>query len=481
MRGRKTFCFGIVSSCLWMLGSLVARLNSTVDGQYYAEIVRVAGVATLPVWAFAFSRAYCGKPLSRATLRALFVVPVLTCIAVSTTRWTHLYFSAMAAGTLKSGTQGELAMKFGPYFWWVHAPYSYALTLLSLLLVANEIGRVPRAFRSSIIYLLVVSMIPALIDIANLAGFWKGYRTVFILPIFPIMMGIALFRHDILGQSAVAYESIVQNIRDGVIMLGDDDKIMDINVAALRCVGAPRREVVGRTLRQVFASWPELLDNYHDGASSCEISHRRGENTRHYLLQISVVQGLNNSIEARTLTLCDITDSKNYRDSLELMAFCDPLTRLANRRKFQDEVNKLLQLSGRTPQQFAILYFDLNRFKLVNDTLGHEYGDALLQCVARRTGEMLRLPDFAARLGGDEFVVLLHGATPADIAPVAARLLEHIQQPTTINGHVLLPQLSVGAACYPPDGANLRELLRRADAAMYAAKASGGGFPLARA
>ena len=482
MRGRRAFCLGIVASCLWMLGSLIARLSSTVDGQYYAEIVRVTGVATLPVWAFAFSRAYCGKPLRRAVLRALLVIPVLTCIAVATTRWTRLYFSTMAAGTPDGGTQGELLMKFGAYFWWVHTPYSFALALLSLLLVANEIGRVPRAFRGKIVYLLIALAIPLLIEVASLTGLWRGYRTAFVLPIFPVMMGIAMFRHDILGQSAVAYESIVQHIRDGVIMLGDDDIIMDINVAALNCVDAPRSAVVGRPLRQVFASWPELLANYHHHhASSCEISHRSEGATRHYLLQISSVLGLNDAVEARTITLCDITDSKNHRDALERMAFCDPLTRLANRRKFQDEVNKLLQLSGRAPQQFAILYFDLNRFKVVNDTLGHEYGDALLQYVALQASETLRLPDFVARLGGDEFVVLLHGATRTDIAHVAARLLECVQQPTAINSHVLLPQLSIGAACYPPDGANLRELLRHADAAMYAAKAQGGGFQLAPA
>ena len=473
MRGRKAFGMGVLASCLWILGSVIARLSGSFQGQYGAEVVRALGVTTLPVWVFAFSRAYCGKPLRQSVLRALLWLPALSFLVAATTLWTHLYFFKMSVGGPELPHDGELAVEFGPYFWWVHVPYSYALTGLSLLLVANEIWRVPRAFRGQLVYLLVALSVPVLMDAASLIGLVHNYRTAFALPIFPIMMSLAMLRHDVLGQTAVTYESIVQNIRDGVITLDRGNTIVVINRAAAREVGAERREIIGQPLERVFAEWPELLARCREKTELCEeIAHRRAGQTRHYLLHVSNLLGIDNSIDARTLTLSDITDSKNYQNSLETLAFCDPLTLLANRRKFQQEVEKLLQLAARHPREFAILYFDLNRFKAVNDGLGHEVGDQLLQYVGVRTSEMLRAPDFVARLGGDEFVVLLHELESNDLSPLIERLRAHVEQPFSVRGELLLPELSLGAAFYPRDGADLQELLRHADAKMYQAKAS---------
>ena len=173
--------------------------------------------------------------------------------------------------------------------------------------------------------------------------------------------------------------------------------------------------------------------------------------------------------------------SRNIRDSLEVLAYVDPLTRLANRRRFQEEIDKTLQCASRREETFAILYFDLDKFKAVNDTLGHEIGDELLKEVALRTTSLLRAPDFAARLGGDEFVVLLSNAGPAHLPAIVARLIDHVEQPFTVNGETLTPKLSIGAACFPRDGDNLQALLRHADAAMYRVKAKSGDWPAVQA
>ncbi len=148
---------------------------------------------------------------------------------------------------------------------------------------------------------------------------------------------------------------------------------------------------------------------------------------------------------------------------------------MANRRRFQEEVEKLLQRAARSTEVFALLYFDLNKFKTVNDTLGHEIGDELLKSVGARTASCLRAPDFVARLGGDEFVVLLHDTRPDNFESVVARLIEHIEQPFSVQGHTLAPRLSLGASFYPRDGENLQDLLRHADTEMYRAKAEKHG------
>jgi diguanylate cyclase (GGDEF)-like protein len=133
-------------------------------------------------------------------------------------------------------------------------------------------------------------------------------------------------------------------------------------------------------------------------------------------------------------------------------------------------VETALEKAKETGEPFAVLYFDLNRFKAVNDTFGHETGDEFLKYVSARVASILRKPDLVARLGGDEFVVLLHNCDEAGMKIFIERLLENVQRPFKIGKHTLVADLSIGTAFYPRDGASLTELLRRADSVMYQAK-----------
>ena len=478
-RGRKAFVLGVISSCLWMLGSLIGRWTDSFAGQYLAEMVRYLGVMQLPVWMFAFTRHYCGRPVSRRLLQWLLIIPVFSYLVMITSLWHRWFYLSMEAGSPDMPGFDGLINVYGPYFWWIHLPYSYGLLLLSMLLVIGEIGRVPPQFRGQVIYLLLSLSVPLAINAGGLSGVLPGNYTALSFPAFSLLITFGALRHRFMGVNTIAYETVVQTIRDCVIILDGRDIIVDINAAAARELDAPRNAIIGKPLSLVFAAWPELLDRCQFKTElNHEFTQEASQKSRHFSLHVSNLVGIDHQLDGRTLTLRDITDSKNYQISLETLAYYDPLTRLANRRRFSEEVEKELQRAARHREEFAILYFDLNRFKAVNDTLGHEFGDELLQCVGARTSEMLRLPDFVARLGGDEFVILLHRTTVEEIETVAARLLDHVQQPLKVRGHLLLPQLSLGAAFYPKDATDLKGLLRHADAAMYQAKANGGGLHL---
>ena len=126
----------------------------------------------------------------------------------------------------------------------------------------------------------------------------------------------------------------------------------------------------------------------------------------------------------------------------------------------------------------SILYFDLNRFKSVNDRFGHHIGDELLKYVAARVASVLRKPDVLARVGGDEFAILLHNCNEIGVELVVKRMLENVQRPFIVGENTLVAELSIGAAIYPLHGNNLDDLLRHADIAMYQAKQVGGGLSL---
>jgi diguanylate cyclase (GGDEF)-like protein len=168
----------------------------------------------------------------------------------------------------------------------------------------------------------------------------------------------------------------------------------------------------------------------------------------------------------------DITDRRRAEAQITYMACHDALTGLLNRSRFQEELQRTLvrRLDG----QFAVLCLDLDRFKEVNDTLGHSIGDLLIKAVAGRLRKCVRETDLVARLGGDEFAILQFGASqPSEVTQLASRLLDANAAPYEVGGHQVLVGLSIGIALAPDDGRDVESLLKSADLALYRAKIDG--------
>jgi len=165
-----------------------------------------------------------------------------------------------------------------------------------------------------------------------------------------------------------------------------------------------------------------------------------------------------------------VADTEN---DLKRMAWYDPVTRLPNRNLFQQRLREALQTAQTERHGVALLFIDLDNFKLVNDTLGHDAGDALLICIGERLRSLLRQGDTVCRMGGDEFVILLQPARHDDAEAVARRALETIAHPVTVHDQQVYVGGSIGIAHYPDDGQDAVALLRCADTAMYQAKESG--------
>jgi diguanylate cyclase (GGDEF)-like protein len=169
----------------------------------------------------------------------------------------------------------------------------------------------------------------------------------------------------------------------------------------------------------------------------------------------------------------DITERWESVSRIEYLATHDALTRLPNRLLFDDRLGHLLQQRGE--RKHAVLFMDLNRFKIINDSLGHDVGDRLLAEVAFRLRSKLRAGDTVARFGGDEFVFLFEDIqNQADVARLARKILAVVAEPVNVLGHELTITGSIGASLYPRDGTTPSVLLRHADQAMYRAKAMGG-------
>lgn len=194
----------------------------------------------------------------------------------------------------------------------------------------------------------------------------------------------------------------------------------------------------------------------------------------HVLINITVGESQHDKQQHYVCLITDITAQKNAEQELRYMANYDHLTGLPNRTLLLDRIEHAMTMVQRDKSEMALLFIDLDRFKQVNDSLGHDYGDMLLKVVTERLKNALRTEDTIARLGGDEFVVLIENYDKTeDVARIAQGVIESLAQPVTLIEHIVTIGASIGIAIYPENAEDSAELLRSADIAMYHAKQNG--------
>jgi diguanylate cyclase (GGDEF)-like protein/PAS domain S-box-containing protein len=245
--------------------------------------------------------------------------------------------------------------------------------------------------------------------------------------------------------------------------------------------GQRREEVIGRQTWEVigkplFDSLKPYMDRVMEGH---EVKYERDRlepdgSTRHFEVHYLPQTGEDGSVLGHFGILHDITERKRSEAMLQFLANHDQLTELPNRNQFSQKLQEALARAARYNHRVALLFVDLDRFKNVNDTLGHESGDMLLVAVAARFRETLRGTDTLARLGGDEFTVVLENIEgPSQAAASAQRLINTFVQPFHVQGHELFLGASIGISVFPEDGHDATTLLRNADIAMYRSKELG--------
>jgi PAS domain S-box/PAS domain S-box/diguanylate cyclase (GGDEF) domain len=279
-----------------------------------------------------------------------------------------------------------------------------------------------------------------------------------------------------LRESEERYRLLFERNLAGVYRSTIEGRILDCNDAVARMFGhRDREELLGQTAFSLYNADEErnrlmALVREHGSLSNVEVRMRRRDGTPVWVIEnMTLLDG--GILEG---TIIDITDRKTAQEQMEYQAYHDALTDLPNRLLFRDRIAIALAHAKRHRRSAAVMFLDLDQFKLVNDSLGHTVGDALLQEVARRLTLSIRADDTVARMGGDEFTVLLTDIKEmGSSAIVAQKLLEAISRPMLIEGHELYVTTSIGVALFPEDGSDAETLLKRADGAMYRAKEAG--------
>lgn len=281
---------------------------------------------------------------------------------------------------------------------------------------------------------------------------------------------------------------ITSTLGEGVYVLDAQGLITYVNPEAERLLGWPREALLGQHAHNLFHH--HLADGSPQPESECAINRviesgqvYRNEDESFWRkdgsrMPVSVCSSpiiRENRIAGSVVAFTDITERKRQQDEIHRLAYYDPLTNLPNRRLLLERLHQSLFQARRYHRSLAVMFLDLDHFKEINDTLGHDIGDALLKTVAARLAGCVRGGDTVARQGGDEFVILLAEiAEPDDAAGVAEKLLHALRDPVMLAGHALQATVSIGISIYPVDGTDdAQELMRKADIAMYTAKQAG--------
>ncbi|MEA2325287.1 MAG: diguanylate cyclase [Thermoanaerobaculia bacterium] len=261
-------------------------------------------------------------------------------------------------------------------------------------------------------------------------------------------------------------------------------RIAFVNDGFCAIYGRPREEIIGETpvtfgiVERHQAIFHSLLQHVFARQPFAAEATAQRKDGREFELDMQLVPVEDGGQLTHWVAfLRDVTDSRNEIVALKHQAMHDGLTDLPNRMMLFDRLAEALEAARSDGRLIALLLMDLDRFKEVNDTFGHHFGDVLLKQVAFRLRNQLHVDDTVARLGGDEFAVVLTSAIdPNAVAMTARRILNSLQQPFVVEGQVLEVGASIGIALYPQHGSDARTLMRRADVAMYATKQSNAGF-----
>ena len=290
-----------------------------------------------------------------------------------------------------------------------------------------------------------------------------------------------------LRDSDVLTQAVLDNVADGIFILDERGGIVSVNRSVGRLFGYSGKDLVGHpfafTIAPAHRDELERLDTVETGERGDRGTPKRAVETvgcrqdgSTFAMELERSEIRHGERSLTLASVRDISERKAYTEALEHQALHDGLTGLANRVLFSAHLSRALAAARRTNQRRAVLVMDLDGFKQVNDTLGHDRGDKLLRHLGARLVAALREGDTVARLGGDEFAILAADATDLEgAAAMAWKIQQACEQGFAINDTVVHVSPSIGIALFPDHGTTTAELLHRADLAMYVAKRSGNG------
>ena len=290
---------------------------------------------------------------------------------------------------------------------------------------------------------------------------------------------------ETLTRSEERYRTILENMHDSYIEVDLTGNFTFVNDATCRNLGYSMEELIGHNfsiiasgqeeVKAIFEAYNKVYKTGEPYTGFAFKAIRKDGSAGYAEISISLIKNAQGRLIGFRGVGRDVTERKQLEQKLEEMATHDFLTGLPNRVLLLDRFDIVAALAHRNKARLAVMSLDLDNFKSINDTLGHDIGDQVLKAVSKRFTGIIRASDTVARVGGDEFIlVMLETKHMEDTTAIAQKMLDSFKEPFSIHGHQLYLSSSIGIAIYPEDAEDMETLIKKSDAAMYYSKGHGG-------
>jgi diguanylate cyclase (GGDEF)-like protein/PAS domain S-box-containing protein len=455
------------------------------------------GITAIPTLFLLFVLEFTHHTTWLTTRRLLLfsIQPVTGLLLVWTNKYHHLFF--LSVKTVQESDFVRLELIRGPWHF-ANLVYSYVLIGIAFFVLSQATLRSSPLYLSQYRLIFVSSLLPWG------ASVYSQYKFSQLdgLDLAPLTFGVsgvifafAILRTHFMDLIPVARSYLIENMTDGILVLDEQNRILDINPAMGNFFENEVSFYIGKTAGEVFVEWLGQVDPFWEELETHKEVKVSNDPYRYLDLRVTPLYDRKHSLNGRLMVFRDITERKLVEKRLRYVnehqqarlieigllqsklreqAIRDSLTKLFNRRYLEETLDRELARAGREDYSVCIIMIDLDHFKKINDTYGHEAGDTVLKAIADTLSEETRRGDFACRYGGEEFVIVLPNInidTACERAESLRNTLNLLYVPYEI--YSLNVTISMGIACYPAHGQSRETILRAADKALYAAKDAG--------
>lgn len=474
IRGALPFFFTMLLAMIWIVCQALSLAATDLSTKIMWANIYWLAIMYAPVTYLILTITFTGRErwlTKKWFIIILLIVPLVHNALVWTNEWHSLMRQNVCLNT--SGPFPVISATFGPLVWGF-TTYNLFITIISLTILAEALRHQAKFYREQILLLFFGLLIPVLFNAMYITDRLPiSYDpTPSILGLSGLLIAWGIFRYRLFDVIPVARSTVFEKMNTGVIIFDLEGRVVDMNPASMKMLNQGAKMEIGLPVEKLFSNYPGLLNHFHKKSTDIyELAITDNGVIQYYEVSFTQLSDLRNRPLGWLFMAFDITKRKKAEDLVRHMALHDNLTGLPNRKYFNELFSREIIRAERQNERLAVVFIDLDGFKQINDTLGHQAGDQLIFEVGTRLKGALRKSDIVSRYGSDEFVLLLPGIKKdEEISILGKKLIRIFDQPININNNILWVKGSIGISVYPKDGDNIDTLLKKADAAMYSAK-----------
>lgn len=484
VRGALSLFLVTFGAAIWAICEAMILMKFDMNTRIFITKAQYIGITIVPPALLFYVFAYIGSEKINKVRYYIYlsIIPALTLLLAWTNEWHNLIWTRFWIDD--TGPFPMLANTHAPMFWF-YAFYSYGLIAVSAVVIIKhfiksnvffrkQLGVILAAmafpFCGNIIYNFGLSPIPNM-DLTALAFNFTG-----------LALAWGFFRYRLYDVIPIARDEVFKGLQDGVIVFDGDDQLIDFNPAAISIFDLHQVGLlIGRKASVVFEKYEALVKHINQpDRESLEVPVKSAGINKTYDLKMNIFSDHKGKTVGKILVFRDITARKELESELQRLAETDALTGIRNRRCILEYGAKDFRKSKRYKRPMSVLMLDVDHFKRINDTYGHQTGDEVLKQITKSCQENLREPDVIGRVGGEEFMVVLPETDIRQATKVAERLRSKIEGLSlhAVDG-ALSFTISVGAAQITDSDKRLEDVIKRSDEALYVAKTRGRNIVIA--